>query len=218
MSIPRTEIIRRANILAGISGEFEFRISKPATEKDISWRQKQVKRPIPEGISKLAAETASRIFIQWSIDFGNISDQIADHDTPSGGYFEFNFFNTDLSGLDGWEDSFTDWQDYRDEPNPFAYEDIFPIFNVGNGDILVTMIGGSDKGAIYYLDHEGGDGDWMRIADSYDQFINTLTELWFPSLDWYGSLENYYDEERRIISAETSAGRQLDEFIQNVSR
>jgi hypothetical protein len=215
MPLQRTDIIERANVLAGLSGDFEFRISKPATEKNVSWRQKQINRPIPKEISDLATHTASQIFIKWELDPNKVPDVEFEREVQGVGSFEFNFFKTDLSGLDGWEDSFTNWKDYREEPNPFGYEDIFPVFDVGNGDILVAMIGGSDKGAIYYLDHDGGDGDWRRLADSYDQFIVTLAQLWFPALDWYGSLENFYDEDRRIVSADSSLARQFDAFIRH---
>lgn len=206
MPLNRTDIIERASVLANLSGDFEFKISKRATDKDVRWRQGKIDRPIPEGISDLATSTASRIFIQWELDPRIGRDVEFGVDVHGFGSFEFNFFRTDLSGIDGWEDS--GWDD------SFAYEDIFPVFDVGNGDILVCLIGGSDKGAIYYLDHEGYE-DSKRVADSYDQFVTTLARLWFPDLDWHDSLAKFYDEDRRIVSADTELAREFDAFIRS---
>lgn len=214
--LSRAEIIERANLLAGISETFEFRISKPATVKEIAWRRKQIPVPIPEGVSELAAHTASRIYIQWQLDARNLADKELDPEFCDSGDFEFNFFRTDLSTLEGWQDSFVNWKNYRQSPNPFAYEEVFPVFSVGNGDILVSIIGENDNGAIYYLDHEGGDGDWRRLANSYDQFVTTLARLWFPSLDWYDSLERFYDEDQKILSDQTHLARQRDAFIRSL--
>jgi hypothetical protein len=215
--LSRKEIIERASTLAPLCSEFEFKISKPATPKQVAWRQKQVNRPIPNGLADFAMQCASRVLIHWELDPKKVGDVEFQKDVQGSGSFEFNFFGTDVSLLDGWEDSFVNWKEYRSEPNPFDYAAIFPLFAVGNGDLIVSLIEGSEAGAVYYLDHEGGDGDWKRLATSCEQFLDTLAKLWFPELDWSYSLELFYDEHQKVITAECILARQWDDFIRSGS-
>lgn len=217
MSMNRQRIIEQANILAGISSEFSFRISKPASLKDIAWRQKQLERPIPQDLIKLATQVASRIHLSWTLD----SSKAANPDSPEPfnytGGFEFNFFETDLAMLKSWEDCFTNWEDYGTEAPLYSYEEIFPVFDPGNGDLIVCLIGKNETGALYNICHDPAEGEngWIKLADSYEQFVLTLSQLWFPDLDWDTSLEHFYDKNNKVISFKSEAGLELDRLIQN---
>ncbi|TLD69010.1 hypothetical protein FEM03_20335 [Phragmitibacter flavus] len=199
----RKALIERAFHLGRISSEYTFKISKPATIKQTQWRQKQVSKPIPSGITELAAQTASRIELHWDLTPEIVTAPEFDDQFPTSGMFEFNFFETDLSLLEGWKHSFTHWQEYRKEPNPFEFDELFPIFGLINGDLIVEVIGERERHAIYYLDHENGSGDWQRLASSYMTFIQTLSNLWFPNLEWHDSLELFYDHDQKQLSVNT---------------
>lgn len=216
MPLSRNELVERINCLVRISSEFDVRVDRCVSKIAAARRQKQFDPPIPQEISNFAQQTASRVFISCNLDHDKFPDEEFDFDLEVFGFFDFNFFETDLSALEGWEDSFVNWKNYRDSPNPFRFEDIFPVFQVANGDLIVSIIDGEDLGAIYYMDHECGDGDWRRLADSYEQFIDTLAKLWFPPLDWYNSLELFYDNNRRIITADCDLARQVDVAIRNM--
>ena len=120
---------------------------------------------------------------------------------------------TNVQLLEGWERSFTHWQDYRKSPNPFGFSDLFPIFGLTNGDLIVEIIGEKERGAIYYLDHENGSGDWKRLADSFPAFLDVIASLWFPALEWHESLELFYDHDLQRLSAVTEFAGRWKSFI-----
>ena len=208
------EWCKRAALLAGVSSEFTFRFSKCVTEKQASWRQKQVSRPIPQGITDLGREVASRLELRWELKPEIVALESFEDEFPTAGEFESNFFETDLTKLDGWEDSFTNWQNYRSTPNPFDLGELFPVFGIINGDLIVELIGDRERGAIYYLDHESGSGDWKRLAGSFEEFVLTLHELWFPGIEWCDCLERFYDPVANRLSADTPFAKRWIAFIE----
>jgi hypothetical protein len=218
MTITREKWSAKAALLSGISSEFTFKYSKLATLKQVNWRQKQVTRPIPQGIRNFACAVASRLELRWDLMPEIISQSTFEDDFPRSGEFEFNFYETDMNKLDGWEHSFTHWQDYRPAPNPFDFSEIFPVFGIMTGDLIVELIGERERGAIYYLDHESGAGDWRRLAESYEDFLTTLSELWFPAFEWYGSLDKFYDPITNRLSAETPFAKRLSAFMAEITR
>lgn len=203
MKLNLQEFSQRAARLTAVSADYSYSFSKCATEKQVNWRQKQVTRPIPRGTKDFACEVASRIELRWEFRPEIMNAESFNEDFPTSGEFEFNFFETDLNKLDGWEHSFSHWQDYRETQNPFDFDEIFPVFGLMNGDLIVELIGEREKGAIYYLDHESGSGDWKRLAESYDQFLLTLSMLWFPALEWHDSLDRFYDTDLNRLSVDT---------------
>ncbi len=216
MPLTRKQFIQRANILSGISTEFSFRISKPATPKDVAWRQKQVSRPIPEGLTELATQVGSRIYIDWTLDPKKIASSNSSTDFSYTGSFEFNFFETNLDLLEGWEDCFMNWQDYWPKKPLFTYAELFPVFDPGNGDLVVCLVGNNETGAVYYLSHDPAEDEsgWTRIGESYQQFVTILSQLWFPTLDWETSLQHFYDKRQNCVSAHTQAGQELLSLIE----
>ncbi len=203
MPLTRIDIINRAACLGRLSTEFEFSIGKPATTQQIAWRQKQLDRPIPDGLTDFAKHNSARVILEWELDPALVADSDFLEGFPENGGFHFNFYETSLKSLALWEDSFINWADYRAQPSPFSFDDIFPVFETGDGDIIVLISAEQDFGALYYIDHAGGAGDWQRLASSYDQFLNTLARLWFPPLDWNSSLSYFHDVNLGAISAET---------------
>ncbi len=218
MKLTREEWSRKAALVAPISSDFTFQFSKCATEKQVNWRQKQVHRPIPQGIRDFAGGIASRLELRWDLRPEVIAQQLFEDDFPSSGWFDFNFYETDLNKLDGWEHSFTHWQDYRPTPNPYDFKEIFPVFGLMNGDLIVELIGERDRGTIHYLDHESGSGDWKRLAGSYEEFLSTLSDLWFPDLEWHGSLDKFYDPVANKLSAETHFAKRWIAFMAEITR
>jgi hypothetical protein len=214
MKLSLQEFSQRAARLAAVSADYSYSFSKCATEKQVNWRQKQVTRPIPEGIKGFALQVASRVELHWKFRPEIADLESFNEDFPTSGEFEFNFFETDLNKLDGWEHSFTHWQDYREAPNPFDFNELFPVFAMMNGDLIVELIGEREKGAIYYLDHECGSGDWKRLADSYDGFLSTLSTLWFPDLEWHDSLDQFYDHDLNRLSVETPFAKRWIAFME----
>ena len=213
MKLNRHDWSKRAALLAGLSSEFAFRFSKCVTEKQVNWRQKQIARPIPQGIKDLGCEVASRIELRWDLKPEITAHESFDDDFPTSGEFEFNFFETDLTKLDGWQDSFTNWRNYRSAPNPFDYDELFPAVAIMTGDLIVELIGDRERGAIYYLDHESGSGDWKRLASTYEDFLATLYELWFPGFEWYDCLEKFHDPIANRLSAETPFAKRWKAFM-----
>lgn len=216
MNLNKQSLIERMAHLALCCSDFSIQLSKPATTKEMSWRQKQVLRTIPESILRVATDIGSRVHISWTLEsrFYERSDFLEEF--PNTGYFAFNFYETTLDSLEGWEHSFSHWQEYGNKAPPFGYEDLFPVFSLDNGDLIVEIIGQQEQGAIYYLDHDGGSGDWMRLAASYDQFIDVIAALWFPDLNWYGSLDIFYDHEQRQLSLEVPISKSWCEFISSL--
>lgn len=217
MKLNRQEWSKRAALLAGVSSEFMFQFSKCVTEKQVNWRQKQLPRPIPRGIRDLGSEVASRIELRWEIKPEIAALESFDDDFPTSGEFKFNFFETDLTKLDGWEHSFSHWQEYRSEPNPFDFGELFPIFGIMNGDLIIELTGDRECGAIYYLDHESGSGDWKRLAESYAEFLTTLAELWFPAIDWHDSLEKFHDPVTNRLSSDTPFAKRWKAFMEKIT-
>jgi hypothetical protein len=214
MNLDRDNIIDRAFKLARISREFSFKISRPATRKDIMWRQKHVEHSIPPELVRFASDTASRVSLEWEIQSVKERECQSGETFPKRGSFEFNFYSTDLSVLDDrWTDAFAKWQEFGAEPNPFEVKDVFPVFKLMSGDLIVAIIGEHERGAIYYLDHEGGANDWTRLAVSYGSFLTTLAELWFPSMEWWDSLEKFYDKNKCAISTGTDFSKRWISFI-----
>jgi hypothetical protein len=217
MKLIRQKWSKRAALIAGASSEFTFRFSKCVTEKQANWRQKQIARPIPQGIRDFGSEVASRLELRWEIKPEISALESFDDDFPTSGEFESNFFETDPSKLDGWEDSFTNWQNYRSAPNPFDFDELFPVFGIMTGDLIVELIGDRERGAIYYLDHESGSGDWKRLADTYEEFLSTLHELWFPGFEWHDCLEKFHDPIANRLSAETPFAKRWNAFMAEVT-
>lgn len=213
MPFTRDDWANKAAKLAGISSEFTFKFSKPATGKQANWRQKQIDRPIPSGMREFAFSIASRLELRWELKPEVAEYDLFQEEYPVCGEFEFNFFETDVTKLGGWEHSFTHWQEYRKEPNPFNFDELFPVFGIMTGDLIIELIGEREKGSIYYLDHESGSGDWKRLANSYETFLVTLSDLWFPSLDWHDSLEKFYDPETNRLSSDTVFAKNWKAFM-----
>jgi hypothetical protein len=207
----------KAAKLASVSSEFAFKFSKCATEKQVNWRQNQLHRPIPTGIRDFASGIASRLELRWELMPEMLDHDLFEEEYLTSGDFEFNFYETALSKLDGWEHSFTHWQAYRKEANPFDFAEIFPVFGVMNGDLIIELIGDRERGAIYYLDHESGSGDWRRLAESYAEFLTTLEDLWFPSLDWHDSLHKFYDLATNRLSPDTPFAKRWKTFMAKVT-
>jgi hypothetical protein len=86
-----------------------------------------------------------------------------------------------------------------------------------NGDLIIELIGDRERGAIYYLDHESGSGDWRRLAESYAEFLTTLADLWFPSLDWHDSLHKFYDPATNRLSPDTPFAKRWKTFMAKVT-
>jgi hypothetical protein len=217
MPFARKDWELKAAKLAKVSSEFTFKFSKCATEKQFNWRQNQLSRPIPGGIRELACVIASRIELRWELMPEIVGHSLFQEEFLTSGDIEFNFFETDLTKLDGWEHSFTHWQEYRTEANPFDFEELFPVFGIMNGDLIIELIGDRERGAIYYLDHESGSGDWKRLAESYSEFLTMLADLWFPSLDWNDSLEKFYDPVTNRLSSDTPFAKRWKTFMAEVT-
>lgn len=218
LGITREDWIQRAAKLGAVCSEFAFRVSKGASEKQADWRQRQINRPIPSGIREFACDVASRFELKWELTAEATEHALFREEFPTSGGFEFNFFEIDLGELEGWEHSFSHWQDYRQEPNPFDVDELFPVFGVANGDLIVELIGARERGAIYYLDHESGSGDWKRLAASYSEFLGTLAALWFPSLDWHDSLEKFHDPGANRLSSDSPLATQWRAFVTEITR
>jgi hypothetical protein len=216
MPFTREDWALKAAKLASVSSEFTFMFSKCATDKQVNWRQNQLSRPIPGGIRELACGIASRLELRWELLPEIVSHDSFHEEFLTSGDFAFNFFETDLAKLEGWEHSFTHWQEYRTEANPFDFAELFPVFGIMNGDLIIELIGDRERGAIYYLDHESGSADWKRLAGSYAEFLTTLADLWFPSIDWYDSLEKFYDPVTNRLSPDTPFAKRWKTFMAEV--
>lgn len=198
----RKKIIDNAHCLARVSEDFLFEFSKPAEKSQIAWREKQIGRAIPEALKSLALQCASRIEVHWCVfpETKDLLGCVSEYDFC--GDFSFNIYNFDFTNWNGWKESFDNWHNYSNSPPSYPFEALFPVFELGNGDVIATVVTGNDEGSVIYLDHEGGDGDWKRLAPTIEWFIDSVIDLGFPGLEW-SSINLFYDEKLQRISTTT---------------
>lgn len=114
--------------------------------------------------------------------------------THNGGEPEPDYFNFKHDKSDGsdvrfflgiYPDEHNDLLDHLKMYNGRLSKNIFPIAYDSCGNLICISVTGPDRGKVYFWDHEmeadeGEEPDYSNltlIADSFDEFINSLHEL-----------------------------------------
>ena len=74
---------------------------------------------------------------------------------------------------------------------PADPEDLYPVVDIGTGDLIVVATADPNEGSVYYLDHGGSDMSWVRLARSFVEYLEVIASLGGPGPSVW-ELQHFY--------------------------
>ncbi len=140
----------------------------------------------------------------WTLEPGGLLPEVLGESL--GGAIDVSLTELPVSMLNwsGWRAAFEDpaAHDWPTELTVDVYEHLFPLLAVGNGDQIVVVEPEDPVNEIAYLNHEGGDFDFVVLADSLEAFLETWVALGCPGPEWW-ELAKFLDPKTSKLSLKT---------------
>lgn len=187
----------------------KWRIDPPATRAELAAAERALGRRIPADLAEFFLEATRGLDVCWGLelDRGPGSDAF-------GGVLGGSA-TLDLAQLDPLLESWSSWEAAFRDPAAHAgnrvdltladYAKLFPIEVAGNGDVVVLVTEGEERGFVVLLDHEGGDFDRAVLGRSLREFLCAWLSLGCPGPESF-TLEDLYDHgEQRLTVGSTRA-------------
>lgn len=158
------------------------RIAPPASDSLIRQIEEDQRVAIPDSLRDVACSFAASVELYWFLPEGVELEQ--PFDQIFSGNLEWNL--ADLARLDedrrSWiEACFPNTDDTYDR----VWHDKLAFAAVGNGDMLAIETGGEHSGSVVYLSHDGGEGHGLRLAPSFEEYVERMTRIaCVGSEDW----------------------------------
>lgn len=199
-------VVERIRALGGDVAAFH--VEGVAGEREIVAIEHEIGRPLPHGLRRFFRTEAMGITLRWEIEPDRLPDDDVFAEGLAGGCdLRLSQLPTDWVNWMGWRDSFADPEavGWPPEFNLEAYDAVFPLHSVMNGDQLIFADEPGEPSLVLYLDHEGGGFDRVQLASTLQDFLDTWTALGCPGPESW-ELERFYDYEAQRLSVAAGAG------------
>lgn len=194
-------------------------VGPPATEAQVQAVERQVARALPGGLRRLFLEQSASLRMFWTIENGGHLPHVLGESL--GGSIDLSLADLPacLLNWSGWRAAFEDpaAHDWPPELSVDVFERLFPLVGTGNGDQIVIAEPEDPQNEIVYLNHEGGDFDFVVLADSLDEFLATWIALGCPGPEWY-ELARFLDPKTSKLSLKTRRSKAWLEAMSSAVR
>ena len=188
----------------------ELAVAAPASLDQVDLVERSLSRPIPEELMEFFLEGTAALNVPWWLEraagpglryFGTSLAGSADISLPD--------LHILLTNWEGWEDTFRDPGGHAGNNLDLSvadYRRLFPIVSATNGDMVVYVAEGEDKGNVVLLDHEGGDFDRAVLGRSLRDFLCSWMVLGCPGPESW-DLEPLYDFDEQRLNPDSAIAR-----------
>jgi hypothetical protein len=182
------------------------RIDPPATRAEMAAAERVLGRRIPDELVEFFLEGTRGLDVCWGLerDRGPGIDVLG---RSLGGRVSLDLGQLGLllTNWSGWEASFRDPAAHAGQHVDLTladYRRLFPIEEATNGDVIVLVTDGEDRGSVVLLDHEGGDFDRAVLGRSLREFLCAWLSLGCPGPESFVLQDLYdYDEQRLAVGS-----------------
>lgn len=182
--------------------EFELSIEEPVSETVVRRVEKELKRTFPPALKRFFLECSPNINVKWGLK------QDVIHALPEElREVEFGSF---IVNLDEFPAILANWSVWEDTSLDYDFENLFPLLEVPNGDIIVMVERGKGKGKIIYLDHESE--EYYYLGSSLHEFLTDWVSLGCPGPEWW-LLGPFHDPNREKLSLALETSKKWLEML-----
>lgn len=182
------------------------RIDPPATRAEVSAAERALGRRIPADLVEFFLEGTRGLDVCWGLELDR-GPGIDAFGGALGGSATLDLEQLDslLESWSSWEASFRGAAAYAGNHVDLTlvdYERLFPIEVAGNGDVVVLVTKGEDRGSVVLFDHEGGNFDRAVLGRSLREFLCAWLSLGCPGPESF-TLEELYDYDEQRLGVES---------------
>jgi hypothetical protein len=208
IDVPATLHRTRAGILA-LGGEVDrFEIGPPATPTQLEAMQQRIGCEIPAALRQLFLEQTASVRLFWSVET-HVLPKPFENDVVGGCDLSLEDLPGDLLNWSGWRAAFEDPSEHGLSPDLTVedYEELFPVVADVSGDqIVVADPEKNPSDAVVYLNHESSEFNFVILAPTLEQFLNTWIALGCPGPGWE-QLAPFIDTRTLELSLKTRHAR-----------
>jgi hypothetical protein len=153
-------------------------IAPPAREEDILAAEARLGRPLPSSLRHVLLTFSAHVWMKWYWTGGPAEPRPLKN-LSRHGELEWNCA-TLLRYRSDDEDPTDDVFMYGEE-GAALYRETVVFQEVGNGDALAVDF---RSGQVVYLDHEGGAGQGVVLAPSFETFVTSYSDIGCSGADW----------------------------------
>jgi hypothetical protein len=209
IDIPAT-LSRTRDAIASLGGDVAtFEIGPPATVQDVVEIERRIERDIPQALRRVLLEQSAGLRFSWTVERRAPVPKIFRNDLAGSIELTLSELPTDMVNWFGWRDAFEYPEEYG-LPTDLTvqdYEELFPLVAAVNGDqIVVADPTNNPSDAVMYLNHEAGDFNFVILADTLEDFLNTWIPLGCPGPEWW-ELAPFIDTKTLKLSLNTRLSR-----------
>lgn len=204
------ETAKAIELLPGCS--VKYSIAPPASNDDVANIQKAIGVEFPRELGEFWTGCTSAVNLMWSF-----SEPIQFDDVE--GVLDWGNVAFDLSDVvrlwDIWDfrrDAFDHWENYACNYPKRRFDELFPIIDVENGDLIVIATRSPDLGSVYYQSHCASKMDWCVLGSSFEDFMNRWCSLACVGPD-DDMLLPFYDFDRGEIDINGERARLWREYL-----